>query len=126
MSTYRLFCGRSIPSGGYVTESEVRTYEKILNQDLSKKMSEIKELIIINGHYKGIDQRIRDSIVDDEISIGDYVLTNGELSSLVIIDSIVRLIPGVINDYSSAVNDSFYNDLLDGPHYTRPRKIKNL
>ncbi len=97
-----------------------------LNHDISLKLSKKKVLVFICGHYKGIDQRVRDSIVDDELSIGDYVLTNGELSSLVIIDSIVRLIPGVINDYSSAVNDSFYNDLLDGPHYTRPRKIKNL
>ncbi len=99
---------------------------RTLNHDISLKLSKKKVLVFICGHYKGIDQRIRDSIVDDEISIGDYVLTNGELSSLVIIDSIVRLIPGVINDYSSAMNDSFYNDLLDGPHYTRPRKIKNL
>ena len=83
-------------------------------------------MVFICGHYKGIDQRIRDSIVTDEISIGDFVLTNGELPTLVIIDAIVRMIPGVLNDYESAITDSFYDELLDGPHYTRPRNYMNM
>ena len=99
---------------------------KLLNHNISVDLSKQKCLVFICGHYKGIDQRIRDKIVTDEISIGDYVLTNGELSSLVIIDSIVRLVPGVLNDYESAEKDSFFDDLLDGPHYTRPRKIDGL
>ena len=99
---------------------------KLLNHKISKELSEQKSLFFICGHYKGIDQRIREEIVTDEISIGDYVLTNGELASLVIIDSVVRLIPGVLNHYESAEKDSFFDDLLDGPHYTRPRKIGDL
>ena len=99
---------------------------KLLNHKTSLDLSKQKSLVFICGHYKGIDQRIRDEIVTDEISIGDYVLTNGELSSLVIVDSVVRLIPGVLNDYESAEKDSFFDDLLDGPHYTRPREIDGL
>jgi tRNA (guanine37-N1)-methyltransferase len=99
---------------------------ELFNHKLSVDFSKEKSLVFICGHYKGIDQRIRDSIVTDEISIGDYVLTNGELSSLVMIDSIVRLVPGVLNHYESAEEDSFFNDLLDGPHYTRPRNFDGL
>ena len=99
---------------------------KLLNHKISKELSEENSIVFICGHYKGIDQRIREKIVTDEISIGDYVLTNGELASLVILDSFVRLIPGVLNDYESAEKDSFYDDLLDGPHYTRPRKIDDM
>ncbi len=99
---------------------------KLFNHNFSKELSKENSLVFICGHYKGIDQRVRDQIVTDEISIGDYVLTNGELASLVIIDSVVRLIPGVLNDYESAKKDSFFYDLLDGPHYTRPRKIGDM
>ena len=99
---------------------------ELLSHKISLDLSKQKSLVFICGHYKGIDQRVRDKIVTDEISIGDYVLTNGELSSLVILDSVIRLIPGVLNDYESAEKDSFFDDLLDGPHYTRPRKIDNL
>jgi len=99
---------------------------KLFNQKMAFNLSREKKIIFICGHYKGIDQRIRDNIVTDEISIGDYVLTNGEIPALVIIDSIMRLIPGVLNDYKSAEKDSFSNDLLDGPHYTRPREFKGF
>ena len=99
---------------------------KLLNQKMAFDLSEEKEIVFICGHYKGIDQRVRDNFVTDEISIGDYVLTNGEIPSLVIIDSIIRLIPGVLNDYKSAEKDSFFDDLLDGPHYTRPKEYKGL
>ena len=99
---------------------------QLFNQKMAFDLSEEKEIVFICGHYKGIDQRVRDSLVTDEVSIGDYVLTNGEIPSLVIIDSIIRLIPGVLNDYKSAEKDSFFDDLLDGPHYTRPKEYKDL
>ena len=99
---------------------------KILNQDLSRKISRMDEVIIINGHYKGIDQRVRDHIVTDEISIGDYVLTGGELPGMIILDSIIRLIPNVINSKESADLDSFSYPLLDGPHYTRPSEYNDM
>tara|TARA_Y100000996_G_scaffold339601_1_gene276590 strand:+ start:453 stop:1172 length:720 start_codon:yes stop_codon:yes gene_type:complete len=92
----------------------------------AKELSEKKSLIFICGHYKGIDQRIRDEIVTDEVSIGDFVLTNGELPAMIMIDSIVRLRQGVLNNYDSASKDSFYNILLDGPHYTRPSNFNGL
>jgi len=98
----------------------------LFKQNIAIDLSKEKSLVFICGHYKGIDQRIRDSIVTDELSIGDYVLTNGELPSLIMIDSIVRLVPGVLNDYESAETDSFFDDLLDGPHYTRPREYNDL
>ena len=91
-----------------------------LNHRVSLKMAKYKHIVFICGHYKGIDQRIRDNLVTDEISIGDYVLTGGELPTLVILDSIVRLVPGVLNNIESANSDSFSDPLLDGPHYTRP------
>ena len=88
--------------------------------------SDFENLIFICGHYKGIDQRIRDDIVTDEISIGDYILTGGELPASIITDSIVRLIPGVLNSIESAKTDSFYDGLLDSPHYTRPEEYNGL
>ena len=83
-----------------------------LSMKLSLELSQENDLIFICGHYKGIDQRVRDKIVTDEISIGDFVLTNGEIPTLVILDVIIRLIPGVLNDYESAETDSFFEDLL--------------
>ena len=83
-------------------------------------------LIILCGHYKGIDQRVRDSIVTNEISIGDYILTGGELAGMIILDSIIRLIPEVINSEESSRLDSFSAPLLDGPHYTRPSNYNNM
>lgn len=97
-----------------------------LSMELSMDLSEENDIIFICGHYKGIDQRVRDEIVTDEISIGDYVLTGGELPACVIIDSIVRLIPGVINNIESAKTDSFYENLLDCAHYTRPDVFNDL
>ena len=98
----------------------------LLNQEISYELSKIDEIVIINGHYKGIDQRIRDTLVTDEISIGDYVLTGGELAGMVILDSIIRLIPNVINSKESSDLDSFSQPLLDGPHYTRPANYENM
>ena len=97
-----------------------------LSMDISLDLSKENNIVFICGHYKGIDQRVRDEIVTDEISIGDYILTGGELPACVIIDSIVRLIPGVLNNYESAMTDSFYGDLLDCAHYTRPEVFNDL
>ena len=98
----------------------------ILNQKISNKLSISGNLIIICGHYKGIDQRIRDNFVTMEISIGDYVLSGGELPAAVLCDSIVRLIPGVLNDETSALTDSFQDNILAPPVYTRPSSFNEL
>jgi tRNA (guanine37-N1)-methyltransferase len=89
-------------------------------QTTANELSGKKNLMILCGHYKGIDQRIRDLFVTREISIGDYVLSGGELPAAVVVDAIVRLIPGVLNDETSALSDSFQGELLDAPLYTRP------
>ncbi len=94
------------------------------NQAMANEMSSAKNLILLCGHYKGIDQRIRDSLVSKEISVGDYVLTGGELAAAVVADAIGRLIPGVLNDESSALSDSFQDDLLAPPVYTRPAEFR--
>lgn len=91
-----------------------------LNQTIANQISIQKNIIILCGHYKGIDQRIRDIYVTREISIGDYVLSGGELPAAVLVDAVVRLVPGVLNDETSALSDSFQGDLLDAPLYTRP------
>ena len=95
-----------------------------LNQSTSNKLSSSKNLIILCGHYKGIDQRVRDNLITMEISIGDYVLTGGELAAAVLTDSIIRLIPGVISDETSALSDSFQDNLLSYPVYTRPSNYR--
>lgn len=91
-----------------------------LNQQVSNEMSMMQNIIILCGHYKGIDYRIREHLITREISIGDYVLTGGELAAAVIADSVVRLIPGVLSDEQSALSDSFQDNLLAPPVYTRP------
>lgn len=91
-----------------------------LNQGLCNSISLKGNIILLCGHYKGIDHRIREHLITKEISIGDYVLTGGELAACILIDSVIRLIPGVISDESSALNDSFQDNLLPPPIYTRP------
>ncbi|TCD03089.1 tRNA (guanosine(37)-N1)-methyltransferase TrmD [Pedobacter psychroterrae] len=91
-----------------------------LNQSIANELSGLGNIMILCGHYKGIDQRIRDLFVTRELSIGDYVLSGGELPAAVLVDAIVRLIPGVLNDETSALSDSFQGELLDAPIYTRP------
>jgi len=98
----------------------------LFNHKMAVELSLCDNLVFINGHYKGIDQRIRDNIITDEVSIGDYVLTGGELPALVILDATVRLIPGVLNSYESAETDSFAEFLLDCPHYTRPDLYRKM
>lgn len=93
---------------------------EILNQSMANSMSLLSNIIILCGHYKGVDYRIREHLVTREISIGDYVLTGGEIPAIIIADSIVRLIPGVIGDEQSALSDSFQDNLLEPPVYTRP------
>src|SRR5580693_2999697 len=98
----------------------------LLNQRIANSLSLKENLLIICGHYKGIDQRIREQYVTKEISIGDYVLSGGELAAAVLVDSIGRLIPGVLNDETSALFDSFQDDLLSHPVYTRPENFRGL
>jgi tRNA (guanine37-N1)-methyltransferase len=95
--------------------------QKIAN-DLSLKAN----IVILCGHYKGIDDRVRQSLITRELSIGDYVLTGGELAALVIADAVVRVIPGVIGDGESALTDSFQDGMLDSPHYTRPPEFRGM
>lgn len=97
---------------------------ELLTQPMANAMSLLNNIVILCGHYKGIDQRIREHLVTREISIGDYVLTGGEMPALVITDAIVRLIPGVIGDEQSALSDSFQDGLLSAPIYTRPAEYK--
>lgn len=110
-----------------------RTYDEIIYmspdgeefaQSTANQLSSLKNIIILCGHYKGIDERIRQHLVTREISIGNYVLTGGELAAAVIVDAVVRLIPGVLNDAQSALSDSFQDDLISPPVYTKPFDYK--
>lgn len=115
------------------TLKEERNYDEVIytspdgikyNQREANKLATLENIIILCGHYKGIDQRIRDHLITKEISIGDYVLTGGELAAAIIVDSVVRLIPGAISDETSALTDSFQDNLLAPPVYTRPADYK--
>ena len=97
---------------------------EVFNQNMANGLSLNKNLILLCGHYKGVDQRVRDHLVTKEISIGDYVLSGGELAAMVLADALIRLIPGVLNDESSALSDSFQDNLLAPPVYTRPAEYK--
>jgi tRNA (guanine37-N1)-methyltransferase len=97
---------------------------KTLNQSTANTLSLKENILILTGHYKGVDQRIRDLFITKEISIGDYVLTGGELAAAVLVDAVVRLIPGVIGDEQSALTDSFQDNLLSPPVYTRPSNFE--
>lgn len=112
-----------------------RNYDEIIfmtpdgnqfKQGVANRLSTTNNVMIICGHYKGIDQRIRDKYVTLEISIGDYVLTGGELAAAVVVDSIIRLIPGAISDETSALSDSFQDNLLSAPVYSRPAEYNGL
>ena len=95
-----------------------------LNQGMANRMSLLKNIIILCGHYKGVDQRVRDHFITKEISIGDFVLSGGELAAAVVSDAIIRLIPGVLSNETSALTDSFQDNLLSPPIYTRPAEYK--
>ncbi|MFK5890660.1 MAG: tRNA (guanosine(37)-N1)-methyltransferase TrmD [Flavobacteriaceae bacterium] len=112
-----------------------RTYDEVifmtpdapvLNQKTANTLSLKENILILTGHYKGVDQRVRDKFITKEISIGDYVLSGGELAAAVLCDTIIRLIPGVLGNETSALSDSFQDDLLAPPVYTRPRAYKDL
>lgn len=112
---------------------KARTYDAIiyltpdgqrLNQKKANQLSLYENIILLCGHYKGVDQRVRDQLITEEISIGDFVLSGGELAAAVLCDSIIRLIPGVLGDESSALSDSFQDGLLAPPIYTRPENYK--
>lgn len=94
------------------------------NQKRANELSKLDALIIICGHYEGVDQRFIDKYVDEEVSIGDYVLTGGEIPAMVIVDSVVRLIPGVLEKEEATINESFSQNLLEGPQYTRPEEFE--
>lgn len=97
---------------------------KLLNQNMANTLSLKKNLIVLCGHYKGIDERVREYLISAEISIGNYVLSGGEPAAVVLVDTIARLIPGVLNDETSALSDSFQDDLISPPVYTRPAEYK--
>jgi tRNA (guanine37-N1)-methyltransferase len=97
---------------------------KIFDQQKAVELSKMDNILILCGHYEGVDQRVLDKIVDEEISIGDYVLTGGELAAAVMADAIVRVVPGVIGDEESALSDCFQDDMLAAPIYTRPAEYK--
>ncbi|MFO8078776.1 MAG: tRNA (guanosine(37)-N1)-methyltransferase TrmD [Armatimonadota bacterium] len=102
------------PQGETLTQSEVR------------RLSGLRQMVVLCGHYEGVDERVRELLVTDEISIGDYVLTGGELPALVLVDAVVRLLPGVLGNETSAAEDSFEDGLLEHPHYTRPPEFRGM
>jgi tRNA (guanine37-N1)-methyltransferase len=99
---------------------------RLFDHEVAKDLSRMDKLILLCGHYEGIDERIRECFVDDEISIGDYVLSCGEIPCLVVLDAVVRFLPGVLGDQDSVEKDSFSKHLLDYPSYTRPRNFQGL
>ena len=98
----------------------------VLDQGMVHRVSMLGRIVVLAGHYKGVDQRVRDELVTREISIGDYVLSGGELPALVLVDAVARVLPGVLGDASSALTDSFQDGLLDAPAYTRPAEYRGL
>ncbi len=99
---------------------------RVFNQKIAGELVQYEHLILICGHYEGIDQRVIDTFVDEEISIGDYILTGGELASMVVVDAVARLLPNVLGNTDSAKNDTFENGLLEFPQYTRPSNFRGL
>ena len=99
---------------------------RVFNQSLARELAQKPHLLFISGSYEGVDERVREALVDDEVSIGDYVLTNGGLAALVIIDAVTRLLPGALGDEESAADESFSHGLLEYPHYTRPAEFRGM
>lgn len=99
---------------------------QLFNQEKAKELAREKHLIMICGHYEGVDERVRENLVDEDISIGDYVLTGGEIPAMVVIDGVVRLIPGVLSSAESVEEESYYEGLLEYPQYTRPEEFRGL
>jgi tRNA (guanine37-N1)-methyltransferase len=99
---------------------------RTFNQEIAQDLAKFEHILLISGHYEGFDERIRDKLAHDELSIGDYVLTNGALPAMVVVDAVTRLIPGVLGDDESAADESFSRGLLEYPHYTRPAEFRGL
>jgi tRNA (guanine37-N1)-methyltransferase len=99
---------------------------RVFNQSIAKGLASVEHLLLVSGHYEGFDERIREELADDELSIGDYVLTNGTLAAMVVIDAVTRLLPGVLGDDQSADEESFSNGLLEYPQYTRPAEFRGM
>src|SRR5262249_15553662 len=99
---------------------------RTFNQAIARELAQWPDLLLISGHYEGFDERVREQLADDELSIGDYVLTNGALPAMVIIDALTRLLPGVLGDEQSAHEESFSHGLLEYPQYTRPVDFRGL
>jgi tRNA (guanine37-N1)-methyltransferase len=99
---------------------------RLLTNDLARRLSRRERIVVICGRYEGVDERVSDTLVTDEISIGDYVVSGGELPALVLIDAMARFVPGVVGDAASVATDSFADGLLDHPHYTRPAVFRGL
>jgi len=96
------------------------------SQPIARELAQEKDLLLITGHYEGFDERVREGLADDELSIGDYVLTNGALPAMVVIDAVARLLPGVLGDDASSTDESFSHGLLEYPQYTRPAEFRGL
>ena len=99
---------------------------RTFNQAIARELAPLEHLLLVSGHYEGFDERVREQLADDELSIGDYVLTNGALPAMVIIDTVTRLLPGVLGDDESSHEESFSHELLEYPHYTRPAEFQGL
>lgn len=115
------YCKRDRPRVIYTTPQG-----KVFNQNMAREFSEEEDIIILCGHYEGIDERVLELIVTDNVSIGDFVLTGGELPAMVIVDAVSRLVPGVLGSDESAVYESFYDGLLEYPQYTRPEEFMGM
>jgi tRNA (guanine37-N1)-methyltransferase len=96
------------------------------NQAIARELAQLPDLLLVSGHYEGFDERIREHVADDEISIGDYVLTNGSLPAMVVVDAVTRLLPGVLGDDESSHEESFSRGLLEYPQYTRPAEFRGM
>jgi tRNA (guanine37-N1)-methyltransferase len=96
------------------------------NQAVARELAQVDDLLLVTGHYEGFDERVREQLADDELSIGDYVLTNGALPAMVLIDAVVRLLPGVLGDDESSKDESFSQALLEYPQYTRPAEFRGM
>lgn len=117
----------SLPPEGVKARVVLMTPQgRTFRQDVAVELAREERLVIVCGHYEGVDERIREALIDDEISIGDYVLTGGELAAMVVIDATARMIPGVLKEEESAIQESFYSGILDHPHYTRPREYRGM
>ena len=97
---------------------------RVFTQEIARELAGLSRVALISGRYEGVDERVREHLANDEISIGDYVLTGGELPALVVTDAIVRLLPGALGDEAASMQDSHFEGLLEGPHYTRPAEFR--